>query len=105
MTDDTVVVKPRTGRFAFGFFVLLEVVSLLPLLLMFQSGGGSDGIFWRDAGYRNTVLVCCIVPALMALGIVGAQRGWNRGVLTLLALAGLAWPAFVAWMILNFPKC
>jgi hypothetical protein len=41
----------------------------------------------------------------MALGIVGARRGWNRGALALLGLAGLAWPAFVAWVILHFPKC
>jgi len=103
--DDTEVVKPRSGRLALGFFVFLEVVSLLPLILMFQSGGGSDGSLWQDAGYRNTVLACCIVPALMALAILGTRRGWNRGVRALLGLTGLAWPAFVAWMILHFPKC
>ena len=105
MTHDTGVVKPRTRRLALGVFVFLEVVSLLPLLMMLQSGGGSDGSLWRDAGYRNTILVCCVVPVLMTLGIVGARRGWNRGVLALLGLTGLAWPAFVAWMILHFPKC
>ena len=41
----------------------------------------------------------------MALGIAGAWRGWNRGVLALLALVGLAWPAFVGWMILKSPTC
>jgi hypothetical protein len=105
VTDDREVVKPRSGKWALGFFLFLEVVSLLPLLMMLQSGGGSDGSLWRDAGYRNTILVCCIVPALMILGFVGARRGWNRGVLALLGLTGLAWPAFVAWMILHFPKC
>ena len=105
MTDDTEVVKPRTGSFAFAFFVFFEAVSLLPLLAMSRFGDGADGGFWRDSGYRNTVLVCCVVPALMALGIVGARRGWNRGALALLGLAGLAWPAFVAWMILHFPMC
>lgn len=105
MTNDTEVVKPRSGKLVLGFFVFLEVVSLLPLLAMLQSGGGTDGSLWRDAGYRNTILVCCVVPVLMTLGIVGARREWNRGVLALLGLTGLAWPAFVAWMILHFPKC
>jgi hypothetical protein len=105
VTDDTEAVKPRIRKLAFALFVILEVVSLLPLVLMLQSGGGSAGSLWRDAGTRNTVLVCCVAPALMVLGIVGARRGWSRGVLALLGLAGLAWPAFVAWMILHFPKC
>ena len=105
MADDLEVVKPRGARLALGIFVFFEAVSLLPLLAMYRLGDGADGGFWRDSGYRNTVLVCCIVPALMALGIVGARRGWNRGALALLGLAGLAWPAFVAWVILHFPKC
>jgi hypothetical protein len=105
VTENTEVVKPRTERLALGLFVSLEVVSLLPLLAMYRLGGGSDGSAWRDSGYRNTFLVCCIAPALMVLGIVGARRGWNRGVLSLLGLAGFGWPAFVAWVILQFPKC
>jgi hypothetical protein len=105
VTDDSEAVKPRTRKLALGLFMVLEVVNLLPLLAMFRFGDGADGGFWRDTGYRNTVLVCCVVPALTALGIVGARRGWNRGALALLGLAGLAWPAFVAWIILHFPKC
>ena len=54
MTDDTEVVKPRTRKLAFGLFVLLEAVNLLPILAMCRSGGGSDRNDWQDAGYRNT---------------------------------------------------
>ena len=83
-----------------ALFGVLFLVNLAPLVLLGLMGGFAQAAL-ADPTYPRSFAVVC-APTLVALaGLLGARRGWNAIVLSLLGLLMVAWPLFVAWVLIN----
>jgi len=81
-------------------FGALLVVDLAPLVLLGLMGGFSREA-WSDPSYPTSFAVVCAATFVSLGGFAGARRGLNALVLSLFGLFMVAWPLFVAWVMLN----
>ena len=81
-------------------FAVLFLVNVAPLVLLGLMGGFTRDA-WRDPSYPPSFAVVCVATLVAIAGLVGARRGWNAIVLSLCAFVMIAWPLFVAWVLLN----
>ncbi len=94
--------RPRRGRHPTWVVVLfgaLFLVDLAPLVLLAFMGGFTEAA-WRDPSFQPSLAVICAAALVAFAGFHGARRGWNGLVLTFLGLFMVAWPLFVAWVLL-----
>jgi|SRR6187399_5040 hypothetical protein len=102
MESETDVGMPRSGRSRWiaGLFVVLLLVNLAPVVLLALMAEWSGDAF-RDPTLPPAVVLVVAAPLVAWAGFLGTRRGWNAALLTLLALLTIAWPLFVAWVLLN----
>jgi hypothetical protein len=81
-------------------FGALCLVNLAPLVLLGLMGGFTQAA-WRDPSFPPSLAVVCTASLIAVVGVIGARRGWNAIVLSLFGLFMIAWPLFVAWVLLN----
>ena len=81
----------------FGSLFLVNVAPIVLLALM----GGFTRAAWEDPTFPPSFAVVCAATLVAVAGVVGARRGWNAIVLSFLGLFMVAWPLFVAWVLLN----
>lgn len=81
-------------------FGVLFLVNVAPLVLLGLMGGYTKEA-WQDPSYPPSFAVVCAASLIALAGLIGARRGWNAFVLSLLGLIMIAWPLFVAWVLLN----
>ena len=79
-------------------FGVLFLVNLAPLVLLGLMGGFTQAA-WADPTYPRSFAVICAATLVAVAGLVGARRGWNAIVLSFLGLLMIAWPLFVAWVL------
>lgn len=80
-------------------FGLLFLVNLAPIVLLGLMGGFTRDA-WRDRSYPPSLAVVCLATLVAVAGVVGARRGWNALLLWFLGLFMVAWPLFVAYVLL-----
>ena len=81
-------------------FLLLFLVNLAPVVLLASMGEWTRDAF-RDPTLLPAVVLVCAAPVVAWAGFLGARRRWHGLLLALLALLTIAWPLFVAWVLLN----
>jgi hypothetical protein len=81
-------------------FGALFLVNLAPIVLLGLMGGFTRAA-WEDPSYPPSLAVVCAATLVAIAGVIGARRGWNAVVLSFLGLVMVAWPLFVAWVLLN----
>ena len=81
-------------------FGVLFVVNVSPLVLLGLMGGYTREA-WKDPSYPPSFAVVCTASLVALAGVIGARRGWNAIVLSFLGIVMIAWPLFVAWVLLN----
>lgn len=81
-------------------FGALFLVNLAPVALLGLMGGFTRAA-WEDPTYPPALAVVVAATLLATAGMVGVRRGWHVAVLSLLGLVMVAWPLFVAWVLLN----
>jgi hypothetical protein len=91
--------RSRRSIWRQGFFLVLFLVDVAPLVLLcVQATADREGR--RDPSLLPAFLFCIAAPLVALAGWIGARRGWNALVLSFLALLTIAWPLFVAYVIL-----
>lgn len=93
----------RHGRHRTWVVVLfgaLFLVNVAPLVLLGLMGGFTKAA-WQDPSFPPSLAVICLATLNAAAGVIGVRRGWNAVVLALIGLVMVAWPRFVAWVLLN----
>ena len=91
--------RKRHATWVAALFLLLFLVNLAPVVLFAWMVDGSRDA-WRDPTFTPALLLVCAAPLVAWAGFLGARRGWNVLLLALLALLTIAWPLFVAWVLL-----
>jgi len=93
---------PRSGRsrWVAGLFVLLLLVNLAPVVLLASTVEWSGDAF-REPTLPTALVLVCAAPLVAIAGFIGARRRWNGMLLSFLAVLTIAWPLFVAWVLLN----
>jgi hypothetical protein len=81
-------------------FGLLFLVNVAPPVLLGLMGGYTREA-WNDPNYPPSFAVVCAAFLAALAGLIGARRGWNAVVLSFLGLTMIAWPLFVAWVLLS----
>ena len=81
-------------------FLVLLIVNLAPVVLLASMAEWSSDAF-RDPTLPPALVLVCAAPLIAWAGFLGARRRWNVLLLALLALLTIAWPLFVAWVLLN----
>jgi hypothetical protein len=81
-------------------FGVLFLVNLAPIVLLGLMGGFTRDA-WADPSYPPSFAVVCVATLVALAGLIGARRGWNAIVLSLVGLCMIAWPLFVAWVLLS----
>ena len=81
-------------------FLVLLIVNLAPVVLLAWMGEWSRDAF-RDPTLSPALVLVCAAPVVAWAGFLGARNRWNALLLALLALLTIAWPLFVAWVLLN----
>ena len=97
----TQVNRPRRhSTWVTVLFGALLAADLAPIVLLGLMGGFSRRA-WSDPSYPPSFVVVCAATLVSVCGFAGARRGWNALVLSLFGLFMIAWPLFVAWVMLN----
>lgn len=81
-------------------FAVLFAVDVVPLAYLCVAGGLSRDA-WSDPSYPPSFAVVCAATLVALGGVIGTRRGWHSLVLSLFGLVMVAWPLFVAWVMLN----
>jgi hypothetical protein len=94
------VMPRRHAMWVSILFGVLFLVNVAPLVLLGLMGGFTRDA-WRDPSFPPSFIVVCAATLIAFCGLIGARRGWHALVLSLFGLVMVAWPLFVAWVLLN----
>jgi hypothetical protein len=97
---DRIGTPRRHATWVIILFGLLFLVNVAPPVLLGLMGGYSREA-WKDPNYPPSFAVVCLAFLAALAGLIGACRGWNAVVLSFLGLTMIAWPLFVAWVLLS----
>lgn len=92
--------RPRHATWVTILFGVLFLVNVAPLVLLGLMGGYTKDA-WQDPSCPPSFAVVCATALIALAGLIGARRGWNVVVLSFIGLFMIAWPLFVAWVLLN----
>src|SRR5262245_54035925 len=91
--------RSRHPTWVVVLFGLLFLVNLVPIVLLGLMGGFTKAA-WEDPSYPPSLAVICAATLVAIAGLVGARRGWNGLLLSILGIIMVAWPLFVAYVLL-----